>query len=50
MQNIILILILLLIVGLAGFAVYRSKKNGKKCIGCPYAETCSGGCGNRNIE
>ncbi|MBR6780150.1 MAG: FeoB-associated Cys-rich membrane protein [Clostridia bacterium] len=46
MDTVILILILLLIVGGAAFAVYRSKKKGQKCIGCPYSGQCSGGCGN----
>ena len=29
------------IVGLAGFYVYRAKKSGKKCIGCPEGCSCS---------
>ena len=33
------------IVGLAGFYVFRAKKKGQKCIGCPYSNTCQkGGC------
>lgn len=36
--------ILALIVLGAGFAIYRSKKRGKKCIGCPDAGSCSGNC------
>ena len=39
-----IIAIIALLVGLAGWLVYRAKKNGKKCIGCPGG--CSGGCGN----
>ena len=35
--------ILLVIVALAAFAIYRSKKSGKKCIGCPDS-CCSGNC------
>ena len=45
MDNLILILVLVLIIGLAAFAVYRSKKNGRKCIGCPDSGSCSGCCG-----
>ena len=36
--------ILLVIVALAAFAIYRSKKSGKKCIGCPDSGCCSGNC------
>ena len=39
MVDIILIVILLAIIGLAAFYVYKAKKSGKKCIGCPYAGT-----------
>lgn len=24
--------------------LYRAKKRGETCIGCPYAKQCSGGC------
>ena len=41
MENIIIVLILLAIVALAARYVYKAKKSGKKCIGCP-----SGGCCN----
>ena len=40
MQNIIIIGILLLCVGLAGFSIYKAKKKGKRCIGCPDGGTC----------
>lgn len=33
--DIIIILIVLIIIGLAIFYLIRSKKNGSKCIGCP---------------
>ena len=41
--------ILVVIVGGAVYAMYRSRKKGKKCIGCPdscacSATNCSGGC------
>ena len=41
----IIIGVLLLIVVGAGFAIYKSKKSGKKCIGCPDSGSCSGNCG-----
>ena len=43
MTDVILILILALIVGLAAGYIYREKKKGRACIGCPHAGTC-GGC------
>ncbi len=40
MDNVIIILVIALIVGLAGFYIYKSKKKGQKCIGCPYSKEC----------
>lgn len=37
--------IVLAIVAAAGAYVYKAKKNGKKCIGCPEGGCCGGGCG-----
>lgn len=50
MENIIIIAILVVIVGLAAFYIYKAKKSGKKCIGCPDSGTCGsnkngGSCG-----
>ena len=51
MENAILIIVILLILGLASWYVIRAKKNGKKCIGCPDGccntkkEEKSAGCG-----
>lgn len=36
-------LVIVAVLALAGYAVYRSKKSGRKCIGCP-----EGGCENCN--
>ena len=41
MENIIIILVVVIIVGLAGGYVYKAKKSGQKCIGCPHANSCS---------
>ena len=41
MTDLIIIAVLLLICGSAAY-VYRAKKRGAKCIGCPSAKTCSG--------
>jgi hypothetical protein len=40
MENIIVVLLILLIVGGASAYVVKAKKNGKKCVGCPYSSTC----------
>ena len=37
-------LILLCIVGGIVFYLYRAKKRGEVCIGCPYAKQCGGHC------
>lgn len=52
MVNLIAFLVIAVIVGGAGLYIYRAKKRGVKCIGCPAGEncgkqdghTCSGGC------
>ena len=47
MENIIIIAVVVIIVALAGGYVYKAKKNGQKCIGCPDSCSCSakeGGC------
>jgi len=36
----IIIAVIVLIIGASAFAIYRSKKSGKKCIGCPDSGTC----------
>ena len=44
MVDAIVILVILAVVGGAGWYVYRSKKTGRKCIGCPDSGSCSGQC------
>lgn len=44
MKDIIIIAIIAIVVGLAGLYVYRAKKKGRKCIGCPDSSSCSGNC------
>jgi len=48
MENIIIIVILLGIIGSIVWYLYRAKKQGETCIGCPcskqYGCKCSGGC------
>ncbi len=50
LTDIIIAAIIVAIVGLAAFYVYKAKKSGKKCIGCPHgccseAQKKSCGCG-----
>ncbi|MBP3674256.1 MAG: FeoB-associated Cys-rich membrane protein [Oscillospiraceae bacterium] len=46
MENIILIAVIAAIIGCAAGYVYKAKKRGVKCIGCPSGCSCSsGGCG-----
>ena len=40
MENIIIAVILLAIVGLAAGYVIKAKKSGRKCIGCPDSGCC----------
>lgn len=41
MKDFIVILVIAAIVGGAAYYIYRSKKKGKGCIGCPDSATCS---------
>ena len=46
--DIILIVIIATIIGHVARYIYKAKKSGKKCIGCPDGNSCSsknGGCG-----
>lgn len=45
MENLIVILVVGFIVGCAAGYIYKEKKKGRKCIGCPDSSTCSGHCG-----
>ncbi len=40
MENVIIIGLLVIILSLAAFYVYKSKKKGCKCVGCPHAQEC----------
>ena len=41
MDNFIIVAIIIVIVGLASFYIIKSKKQGKKCIGCPNSACCN---------
>ena len=40
----IVIGVIAIIVGGASYYIYRAKKSGKRCIGCPDSKRCSGNC------
>ena len=42
--DLIVIAVIALILCAAVFFIIRSKKKGKKCIGCPDSASCSGQC------
>ncbi len=44
MENLIIAAILLCIIGGIVFYLYRAKKRGETCIGCPYARKCGSKC------
>ena len=44
--DIVIIAVIAAILGLAALYVYKAKKSGAKCIGCPMSKQCSScGCG-----
>ena len=51
-ESIVIVAIVVVIVGLAAGYVWRAKRSGKKCIGCPDSGHCGGccGCGEKNRE
>lgn len=48
MSDFIIIAIVGIIVAAAIYYIYKSKKNGVKCIGCPSGKSCSGKCGGQS--
>ena len=44
MENLIVIAIVVVIMGLAALYIYKAKKSGQKCIGCPSGCSCSKQC------
>lgn len=44
MENFIVAVILVSIASGIVFYLWRMKRRGGKCVGCPYAKTCKGGC------
>ena len=48
MTNLIVIAVLLLVVGGAGYYIRKAKKQGQACVGCPHAKTCGQNCNCSN--
>lgn len=48
MASLIVFLVIALIVGCAAGYIYKERKKGVKCIGCPDSATCSGHCAGCN--
>jgi len=44
MENVIIIAIVALTVGLAVWYIRKEKRRGVHCVGCPESKTCSGQC------
>ncbi len=44
MGNVILIAVILVAVGGAVRYIYKAKKSGQACIGCPNSKQCGGNC------
>ncbi len=42
--DIAVIALMALIIGAICLYLYRQRKRGVKCIGCPYSKDCSGNC------
>lgn len=41
LPDIITIVVIVLIIGLAVLYIVKAKMSGQKCIGCPHSKTCS---------
>lgn len=51
MENFVVVGILFAIVGAAVLYIWKEKKKGTRCVGCPSAGCCSsGGCENMKVE
>ena len=44
MTNVLIIAVVVIVVAAAAVYMYRAKKKGAKCIGCPASGNCSAGC------
>ena len=45
--DVLILAVIIAIIGFSGWYIYKSKKSGSKCIGCPESGKCSGCCHNQ---
>ena len=50
MKNLVLILIILALVFGVVFYLYRAKKRGGDCLGCPHSRGCKGCCNSHGAK
>ena len=50
MENLIILAVVAVIITLSGRYLYRAKKRGVKCIGCPSGCSCNGKSGGCHCE
>ena len=48
MENLIILLLVGLMVGAAAGYIWKEKKKGTRCIGCPHSGKCGGSCSGCN--
>lgn len=47
MKDAIIVLLIVVITALIIYYLYRAKKRGESCVGCPYAKQCGGKCNTK---
>lgn len=50
MENIIVLLVIAVIVGISVWKVISEKRKGVKCIGCPHGKSCSSSCSSFDLH
>lgn len=50
MENLIVIIILAVIIGLSVWKIVSEKRKGVKCIGCPHGKSCSSNCNSYDLK
>jgi len=53
MENILILIVVGILMFFAGNYLYKAKKRGQTCVGCPYSKECAkkrqgNGCGKEN--
>lgn len=49
-MDLILIIVILAIMSAASYKIYKEKKRGAKCVGCPYSQSSDGNGCNCNTK